>query len=273
MAKRQYPISIRDVSPGPGAVRMTGTRAGGGSDGLHTGGAWLYENKVWKPLDGRGYANSPIHIETQEEECLVALQGKPLFPKNWEIRELNGRRFVVRDKVQTFPGGGLTLTLKQLQDVQKSISQMNKAGWAINDDVVLGRDRRGQLFIVDLSNASYTTNKSGPGKADDGPYVDALFKQAGYSEIVEAKKIAGEMRVLFTLSTSFPSIRDKITYRWVYTSTKRVEDPMFLEISSVSEKLMSVDRARAKQQFWYVSKQELPDSTMRKYSLTLRLSG
>lgn len=273
MTKRQYPISTRDVAPGPEAVRLTGTRAGGGSDGLHTGGAWFYQNKVWKPLDGRPYANAQVHIETSEEDCLKALQGKPLFPKNWEVKESNGRRFIVRDKVQTFPGGGLTLTLKQLQEVQKAISEMNKAGWAINDDVVIGRDRSGHLFVLDLSNASYSESRTGPAKADDTPHVDALFKQAGFKEIVEAKQIAGEMRVLFVLSTKFPSIKDKIAYRWVYTSMKRVDNQSLVDISSVSDKLMSVDRASAKQQFWYVSKQELPESTLRKYNLTLRISA
>lgn len=272
MAKQQYPISIRDVSPGPGAIRITGDRANGGVDGLHTGGAWLYQNKVWKPLDGRPYANASVHIETDEEACLKALQGKPLFPKNWEIREENGRRFVVRDKVSTFPRGGLTLSLTQLEEVAKGIKAMNKAGWAVNDDIVIGRDRSGRLFVVDLSNASYNVSTSGYSKPDDTPYVDALFKQAGFASVVEAGKVAGEMRVFFVLSPDFKSIKDKGAYRWVYVSKRKVKVPDAVEITALTKNLMSTDRTEAQKWFWFISKKELPGSTVRSLGLTLRKS-
>jgi hypothetical protein len=249
---------------------MTGERVGGGSDGLHTGGAWFYQNKVWKPLDGRGYANSPIHIETQEEECLVALQGKPLFPKNWEVREQNGRRFIIRDKVQTFPGGGLVPTLKQVEEIQRGIREMNQAGWSINDDIVFGKDRNGKLFIIDLSNASYSSTKTGPTKPDDSQHMDVVFKQAGFGKIVELKKLAVVMRVTLVFSRDFKTIADKTRYRWVYTSDKNIEVKDAVNISSLIKDLQPAEQAEAKKYFWYISKQELPQSVVATKNLKLR---
>jgi hypothetical protein len=247
---------------------MTGERAGGGSDGLHTGGAWFYQNKVWKPLDGRGYANSPIHIETQEEECLVALQGKPLFPKNWEVKEQNGRRFIIRDKVQTFPGGGLTLNLTHLQEIEKGIAAMNRLGWSVNDDLVIGRDKSGRLFVVDLSNASFSQAKTGPYAASDRDYVDALFKQAGFGDLIKIRKIARELRSLLLFKPNFSKHR---SYRWVYTSAKKLHVAGAVDISSAMEFLQSADQITAKQFTWYAAERELSSLVVRQNNLTLRL--
>ena len=94
---KEYPLSIRDVSPSPGAVRLTGTRQDGLPDGMHTGGAWLCGEEVWKSLDGRPYANAECHYSTLEADVLEEMADKPLFPRNWRIEEANGRRFLVRE--------------------------------------------------------------------------------------------------------------------------------------------------------------------------------
>lgn len=272
MTKRQYPLTIRDVGPGPGAVRMTGTRNGGGTDGFHTGGAWFYENKVWKPLDGRPYANAQIHVETNEEECLTKLQGKSLFPKNWEVKEVNGRKFLIRDKVQTFPKGGLSLTLAQLQEIDKGVTQMNQAGWEVNDDIVIGRDRAGKLFIVDLSAAAHNTITTGPLAANDKHHVDALFVEAGFKDLVVLRKSAAEMRSLFVLGRGFDKIINKKEYRYVYSSNSKVDLKDLIDISEIANKLMGADRSVAKDYFWYISKKQLADPVVRSKNLTLRVS-
>lgn len=143
--KREHPLSIRDVSPGDGAVKL--------ADSVHTGGTWLYQNRVWKPLDGRPYQNAPVHIETDEERCLTALARQPLFPKNWEVKESNGRRWLIRDKVQFAPKGALYLSERDALYIEEGISNMNSLGWEVNDNIVIGRDRQGQLFVLDLSAA------------------------------------------------------------------------------------------------------------------------
>jgi hypothetical protein len=269
MAKRQYPIEIRDVAPGPGAVRMTGKTVIGGLDGLHTGGAWLYQNKVWKPLDGRPYQNAQFHIETDEEACLKALQGKPLFPKNWEIAEANGRRFTVRDKVQTFPGGGLTLNASQVQEIEKGIREMNRSGWAVNDNLVIGRDGSGRLFIVDLSNASHST-QTGIHKPDDGFFLDELMKQAGFGEIVKLKKLAQEMRGLMIFNKAFSKYS---SYRWIYSSKQKSEITGTVDVTAMASELNAVDSGVARQFSWYASKSELQQSVVRSKGLTLRVAG
>jgi hypothetical protein len=239
-------------------------------DGLHTGGAWFYKNKVWKPLDGRPYANAPIHVETEEEACLTALKGNLLFPKNWEIKQENGRRFVVRDKVQTFPGGSLRLSLSDLNSIRTGIADMNKAGWAVNDEIVIGRDRSGSLFLLDLSNASYTQTKSGPYKADDSNYVDQLFEQAGFEEEVQLRKLAKEMRGLMIFKPDFAKLRD---HRWFYSAKRKVTSKELMDLSSAIELLTPTDQTIAKKHFWYISKQQLPQSTVRLHGLTLRAEG
>lgn len=270
MAKRHYPITIRDIAPGPGAIRMTGSRSDGSSDGFHTGGAWFYQGKVWKPLDGRPYANASSHIETTEEQCLVALRDKPLFPQNWVIKEANGRRFIVRDRVPVFPGGGLRLTLKDLLEIESGLIEMNRLNWEVNDDLVIGKDRRGKLFIVDLSAASYTTG-SHAYAANDSSHFDKLCRLAGFEEIPTLKSIGRELAVQVVFSKTFKvdaSTRRQLKY--FYSSDHPADDKDLINITSLLDEIPPTNKAASKHLFWFAATHHLPENVAKVHKLTLR---
>ena len=271
MPKRQFPLSIRDVSPGPNAVRLTGKTAEGATDGFHTGGAWLYQNKVWKPLDGRPFANAQVHIETYEEDCLKALQGKPLFPRNWEIKEANGRRFVVRDRVPTFPGGGLMLTLNQVYEIERGIQQMNSLKWEVNDDLVIGKDRSGKLFIVDLSAASLTSGNHAFG-ADDSSYFNKLCNQAGYKEIPALRRVANELaiEVLFNKKSKEKN-HNMSNIRYFYSCLdKKAKIKDTVDLTYLVDELSPTDKQLAQKFIWLGSSRPLPETAIRMHKLHLR---
>lgn len=249
---------------------MTQKRPDGASEGFHTGGPWLYQGKVWKPLDGRPYANANVHIETSEEACLTALQGKLLFPKNWEIKEVNGRRFLVRDHVDTFPGGSLRLTANQLYEIQRGIDEMNNLKWEVNDDLVIGKDKSGKLFIVDLSAANYTTASHAYG-ADDSSHFKKLCEQAGFREISALKSVARELSVQAILN---PKVKDKDgsrpNVRYFYSSDRKVELPNAIDLTPFIDELPQKDRQIGKKYFWMGSPIALSESVIRTHRLRLQ---
>lgn len=269
--RKRYPIEIRDIAPGPGAVRLTANRAAGGIDGAHTGGAWLYQNKVWKPLDGRPNPTAPYHISTDEEACLTALQGKPLFPKNWEIKEANGRRFVVRDQVPVFPGGTLRLTLDQMFEIQDGILQMNRNKWEVNDDIVIGKDRSGRLFIVDLSIAQYRPSGSGAFAADDSSQFFNLAKLAGFSEIGEMHMVAISFLEQIYFNRDFKKDHpDNMKLRYIYSSEKQVKINNTVNLNQIIDKINAKEQQLARKYFWLASTTQLSAQDVRTHKLRLR---
>lgn len=166
----QFPLSIRDVSPHANAVRLTGKTVTGLPSGFHTGGAWLWEKEVWKPLDGRPWANCDHHVPTNEDEILQELtsQGAPLFPKNWYIEERNGRRFVVRPNSLIFPDDvhpddllawHFDHGVSPLDYIESAIRYVNRRGWYIGEDISLAIDPDANWFLYDLSNARRTNGQ------------------------------------------------------------------------------------------------------------------
>ena len=165
------PLAIRDVAPGPGFTRLTGVRPDGLPDGVHTGGAWLSPDgkEVWKPLDGRPYANSTVHIPTKEAQCLEAMAGEPAFPRNWRVEEAGAvtvdgdgvtytRWWLVRDKAwvahpRKSVHGPARLHLEDVLTVERGLRRLNECGWEINDALQVAFDLQGRVFIVDLSVA------------------------------------------------------------------------------------------------------------------------
>jgi hypothetical protein len=160
----ELPLSLRDISPHPDAIRLTGIRDDGLPDGVHTGGAWLCpDDTVWKPLDARPYPNAEYLVNTLEVECLTAFQGKPMFPKNWVVKEANGRKFLVRNRAWVFTRqtellrkefyvGYSRLPKKQILEVEQGLRILNQAGWEINDPLTIAWDMD-QIFFLDLSAA------------------------------------------------------------------------------------------------------------------------
>lgn len=160
MTAYQIHLSVRDRKPHIHALRIFSTRPDGLPDGVHTGGAWRCpDGTVWKPLDGRPFANADYHCRTQEDKCLEALVGQPLFPENWKVHVANNRRFLVREFADVIgPRAAKLLSYEDLAFVEKGLREMNRTGWHVNDMLSLARDRTsGELFILDLSCASQLT--------------------------------------------------------------------------------------------------------------------
>lgn len=180
------PISIRDVAPGDGAIRLTGTQATGLPSGTHTGGAWLWDNRVWKPLDGRFSGNGTAHYPTLEDVVLTEVAGAPLFPKNWTVEERNGRRFLVREIARLIPEDVpyAALTPAQLNEIITGIMVLNRRKWEVNDALALAIDPSGALFIYDMSAAQRMPG-IGAFAADDSGHLHRWLEAAGHGEIVK----------------------------------------------------------------------------------------
>jgi hypothetical protein len=181
------PISIRDVSPCPDAVRLTGTRPDGLPDGVHTGGAWLLpDGNVWKPLDGRPYANCDHHYPTREAECLEVMADRPMFPRNWWIIHRNGRSWLVRNKAWVFgqcPELSLKdLKLEQLLQVEQGVRDLNQHHWEIGDNISIALDEAYNLFILDLSCAG-EIHGTGIYVADDEWRILRFFDDVGATRL------------------------------------------------------------------------------------------
>lgn len=181
MMANTLPLSIRDVSPGEGAERLTGTRADGLPDWVHTGGAWLHRGEVWKPLDGRPWVNSDCHVPTLEAEFLEAVAGQPFFPRNWRVEEVNGRRFLVRPFARILEPKAIDdATLLALA---QAVREVNAQEWEIGDLLQVG-EIGGVPFVVDLSTVHVQKGICAYA-ADDGPYLQRFFALAGREALWE----------------------------------------------------------------------------------------
>ncbi len=193
------PASIRDTPPGPGAVRLTGTRVDGLPDGVHTGGAWLMpDDTVWKPLDGRPYANCEFHFPTKEYECLLLMQGFSLFPKNWKYVYQNKRAWLVRKKALVY-GRDIPMSdlgVENLFMIEQAVRNLNQHYWEIGDDISVAHDgETGELFILDLSTA-HEQHGVAAYAPDDEFHIHKLFDQSGAHRLVlrrqKAKHLVSE---------------------------------------------------------------------------------
>jgi hypothetical protein len=181
------PLKIRDVPPFEGAVRLTGTRPDGLPDGVHTGGAWRYQRLVYKPLDGRPWANAEHHLRTNEAAILERLAGKPGFPRNWLIAQRRGRYFLVRHAAQVIPEDFPYASLRHEDalQVEAAVRTLNAEGWELGDALRVAIDDVGQLFLLDLSNAG----PIGPmWMADDSQRVLRWFEEAGFHGLARLRR-------------------------------------------------------------------------------------
>jgi len=181
------PLSIREVKPAKHATRITGQRYDGLPDGVHTGGAYLWEGEVYKPLDGRPYANAECHLPTEEAECLEAMAGQPCFPRNWRVETRDGRRFLVRKKAYVIDNPR-KLEVSELLLVEKAIRELNRRGWQISDSISLAYDADTyELFILDLSCA-YRIDGHLSYHYDENWRILKLFKQAGFDRLAAIRE-------------------------------------------------------------------------------------
>jgi len=242
-------LSIREVKPAPLATRLGGYRYDGLPDGVHTGGAWLYEGLVYKPLDGRPFANCEYHYPTQEAECLELMAGHPGFPRNWHVEERNGRRWLVRKKafVVTKPR---TLRLDELLLVERAVRDLNQHQWEVGDALSLAYDADTyELFILDLSCA-HPQKGTGAFAADENWRMLKLFKEAGYERLAAMREHGQHV---FHDPLHFEALFDKNVhdYHFLYGSFNR---PMSRVWATLPEDVLLLDARR-----WYHDTHDLQD--------------
>ena len=246
---------------------------------MHTGGAYRVGDEVWKPLDGRPFANADFHETTLEAEALEALQQLPAFPKNWETVYVNDRRWLVRPYSMI---GGVhfdldELSLEQVLLVECSVREANRRGWEINDLISVGIDPEGNLFIVDLSSANYLAAGT-PFHNDIDEYmrIGTFLTACGYEDIAilrsNARSAIFDWRMLPIdehTSNLLASYKQRTLYRYVYASFSRQVSRMWATLPE-DVVLYHTDRADWERMIpwtWLFTKTPLPLETLSKYEL------
>lgn len=262
------PLSIRDVNPGPGAIRLTGTTPNGLPSGFHTGGAWLIGDWVYKPLDGRPYANCENHYPTRELEVLELMKGKTLFPDNWREGMINGRHWLIRKKAYLIPEDipYRELRLNQVLEVEQGVRALNRAKWEINDGIALAVDPDSyQLFLYDLS-AAHPMDGSGCYRADEEWRIKQFFEQTGFGRIAKLRQHASHLITEITFWKE-----RKQGYQYVYASFYRPFSTLWASLPMKDQPiLVQNDRADWENQIphtWIITTEPIPAEKIKSYEL------
>lgn len=201
MTHTQYPIGIRGLPPalGDGFEPLeTHPILGTLPEAVHTGGLWVKNGEVWKPLDGRPFANAEGHIPTLEAECLEAMAGQPGFPRNWRVKVrpvtvdgiTHDRRWLVRKMAFVFGAGDVPLGYVQPEDVllaEQGVRALNRAGWELHDQIIIGRDGETyETFIVDLSNVAPLP--AAWRHDDNEAYIIRMFEDYGFEQFAKLRR-------------------------------------------------------------------------------------
>jgi hypothetical protein len=261
-----YPLSIRDVPPHPDALRLTVRQPiSGRPDGCHTGGAWLWEERVYKPLDGRPFANCEYHVSTYEAECLDALADKPFFPRNWAVEERNGRRFLVRAAARIVRPDELSFT--ELVSLEGSVREANEMGWEIGEEITIAEDPHRQFFIVDLS-AAHRVSFQGRADANDLQRLTDYATQAGAAG---AMLLAIRSRAALALERMDEYERYSQRFEYVYASFHRRVYcfPDSIPHALVQSDIFAADFREGIPWTWIVTNQRLDQSLVDLRALTL----
>lgn len=261
---KQYDLSIRDVGPHPDAIRLTGQTPDGLPSGSHTGGAWLWNDEVWKPLDARPYANCPHHFSTLEYDALLIMQSSPLFPLNWRGEERNGREFIVRPKAyiggEDWPYGDLEL--EEILIVEDAVRALNLAGFVLGDEIALARDPGDyNLFFYDLSNVQRIA------AADDFQRITKFMELCGFDRLANLRKQGS--RAICPLAFSEMGY-DSADYHYVYASMLRPASLSWMKFGQVPVILHNPNpkSANGLPHSWIICKDALSPEEIRRYELT-----
>lgn len=262
------PLSIRDVSPSPDAVRLTGTSPNGLPSGIHTGGAWLLGGEVWKPLDGRPYANCEGHYSTRELELLELMAGKPLFPRNWRVEKRNGRRFLVRKRAHIIPDDfsykEVFTDIAKVLMVEAGVRELNKNKWEIGDTIALAIDSDTyELFLYDLSTA-HPMDGHGCYQADEEWRIHGFFKRCGCERLKKLRHKAHA--VVANIDFMLEHSRE---YCHVYASFNRPVSPIWADIPGEPVFVHNdwADWAESIPHTWVVVKEPLSDDVCKRCEL------
>lgn len=262
MTVKQFDLSIRAVKPHDDAERI-GSQDNG--NGTHTGGAWLYNDEVYKPLDGRPFMNATCHVPTFEVEMLEELSGQSMFPQNWRIEVLNHRRWLVRQRAiilpTDFPYSEL-LNDSDLVMIENAVRSANRAGWQIGDELQIGYDSKHFCyFFYDLSAASKSTN------ADDSQHFRNFRRDANYTWF-------NKLQANTSYAFSEAMLLHKITPHYIYASMSRPLSSWFRPDIDRDMFVVLQGHCRANMQdamphSWVCSEIPISQTQVKAYELTL----
>lgn len=263
------PLAIRNVAPGPGFARIAGVHHNGLPDGVHTGGAWLSpDGEVWKPLDGRPWANADYHVPTREAECLELMAGEPAFPRNWRVEEagtvtVDGvaytRWWLVRAKAWVVPDDwpARALRLEHVLEIEQGLRLLNARGWTIGDSLKVAIDREGRPFVLDLSCAWPDS------QADDEWRFLKWAEAMGFERLVRLRQKARHL--VSSLAFADEHGHD-YWHGHVYASRNRPISGLWADVPGAV--YVDADYAATGVWTWVVVPEPLGDETVRRYELT-----
>lgn len=286
MARQTFPLWIRDEKPdGRNWQRLTGERIDGLPDGFHTGGAWLdpESDLVYKPLDGRPYANSEIHTATDELEAncaMAAITGQ----RNWWTEttshtrddETIERRWLVRKRAFVLGQGDWKvrdIKLEQVLQVEQTIRAFNEAWWEIGDDISVAFDLQSyEVFILDLSTAFYRPGATGCYIPDDWWRVQKWLGQLGFENLLNLRKYGKRVAPL-PCGDKFLNRGTLGEVEWpgrewvhVYASRNRPMSAVWARIDKAH--YVQSDYRETGVHTWVVTPEPLDDDTLYKFELT-----
>lgn len=222
----------------------------------------MLEGEVWKPLDGRPYANAEHHYPTKEAEALEALKGHPAFPKNWRVEESNGRMWLVRPKLlvlgNDFSFSDITKLKDFCHEVEDAVRYMNSANWLLNDDISVALDKHYTPTILDLSCAQYMISRA----ACDSEWwrVEKFLNQAGMATLVERRIKAHGMITQVWLHAH-------VRYSYVYGSYYRPFSTLWATMPTGCHYVHNAVRNNIDPHTWILTDKMLPDDTVYRYEL------
>jgi hypothetical protein len=278
MNGNKLPLSVRDLPPDArlGWTKVEcGVGLSGLPEGIHTGGPWLSPDglEVWKPCDGRPFANSDGHYPTDELTALAALSGKPGFPQNWRAVTCTNdgleRTWIVRKKApvlgQDWPKR--SVRLEQVLRVEQAVRSMNEAWWELGDGISVALDPDTyEPYLLDLSCAMHRPGAQGCYKPDDWWQLEAWLKWLGMDRLVNLRNEAR--------SFLYPGIiARKERQNWpgdewihVYASRNRPMSAVWARIEDAH--YIDSDYAETGVWTWAVTPEPVPDDKVFSYELT-----
>lgn len=265
----QLPLETRKIRPHPSAQKLGATyRADGLPDGVHTGGVWRYRGEIWKPLDGRPYANADFVCPTLEDVALDELDDLYSFPHNWRVEDRNGRRWLVRKEALVLSESDYCALDKRIVlQIEHDIREANQRGWEINDAFQIAYDwDLARHFVLDLSSAHKMTAKTGAYAADEFDRINRFFKLCGLDSLAALRKNARHLLSPLEFEYKHPEAQDG-DYRHVYAS---LDQAFCLTGADLRQDCILEHQKRADgvPYTWIVTEQPLSHSAIERLGLT-----
>lgn len=264
----KLPLETRSIKPHKNAEKLkNGYRVDGLPDGVHTGGVYRWQGEIWKPLDGKPYANADFVCATLEAKFLVEMQDLPSFPKNWRGEISNGRKWLVRKEAIILDEKDYrNLDKDVILQIEQDVIEANLRGWEINDAFQIAFDKDLYIyFILDCSSA-HKMSGTGAYAANEFDRIMRFFKLCGYESLAKLRQNARHLLSPLEFCEKHPEAWDG-DYKHVYASFNR---PLSLIWARFDCDVITEHQNRdAGVPFtWIVTQEPLPESKLYDYELT-----